>query len=126
MITAAIFLAVLWHWSPSANLPADGYYNVRFRSAWGDTLHTAATADTFLAVDETRGWASMVPYRVDVQGCTAEGYCGEWSPVSVLWIQPRWFALFFDMGARTGKLPLTMVVGGAQALVAAWPDSGGK
>jgi len=125
-MTALLLLAVLWHWSPSANLPAGGYYNVRCRSAWGDTLYYGSVPDTTFAADETRGWAAMVPYRVDVQGCTAEGYCGKWSPVSVLWIQPRWFALFFDMGARTGKQPLTMVTAGAQALVAAWPDSGGK
>jgi hypothetical protein len=126
VIAVCVLLAVLWHWSPPTTGTPAVAYNVRCRSAWGDTLYTGSVSDTTFTADESRGWAAMVPYRVDVQGCDAQGRCGPWSPVSVLWIQARWYDLFFDMGARTSKMPLTMVVGGAQALVAAWPDSEGK
>lgn len=117
-------IGILWHWSAPIGPPAPDYYKVRVRTAWAQPLLETSTPDTTVVIAEDR-----TPYRVDVQGCrvTAAGdtVCGAWSLVSRLYIPRQWLDLFYEVGFRAGRMPLTMVAAGVGALDAAWPDSGG-
>ena len=98
--------------SPCASWEWRGY------AAAGFMFFRVFTPDSTVAI--TQGdWASRVRCRC----LDSSMRYGPWSPISATHIPTGLWALWMDMGLRSGSGALTMTVSGIAATEASWPDS---
>lgn len=117
---ALIVLATLFHWSPPTTGAHPQWYCVEQRDPWGELMSAWAVTDTSTVVT----WEPM-PYRLTVTACAVangDTMCSDPSIPSAVELPMRWASIFWSAGSRLGNKGLSLTVGAALALDAAWPE----